>query len=300
MFKKNNMNFNIYNKKFLLIGILMFIQLIFVLFADRIGFNKGIDFAGGIVVESVCEKCNIQVITKEISKKIGSNIQSQETSTGFLLKTTETKEYEKTLSTVKNVLKKHNAKVVSNDFVSPQMTKTFIKDSIIACIFAFVCIGIYVFFRFNWKFAISAIIALVYDVLFVVCFISIIHIEVCLITLTAILTIIGYCINDKIVVMDRIKSNLDEVQKSTYNIVASSVKNVLTRSVITSFTTAIVSLSLLFFGDRLIYDFGITIIFGIFVGTISSLILVPSLLLAFNIEHRKNKNIVKDPMWYAS
>ena len=69
MFKKNNMNFNIYNKKFLLIGILMFIQLIFVLFADRIGFNKGIDFAGGIVVESVCEKCNIQVITKEISKK---------------------------------------------------------------------------------------------------------------------------------------------------------------------------------------------------------------------------------------
>lgn len=296
----NEKVFNIYKKKYVIVAIFFFILSFSGILAKHYGFNKGIDFAGGVVVEATCDKCNISKISKEVEKKLGSSIQTQTTSNGFLLKTTLTNNYEKTISSFKEVLKNNNAKIVSNDYTSPQMTKTFIDDSIFACIFAFACIGLYVIIRFNFKFAISAIIALVYDVLMVVCFISFTHIEVCLITLTAILTIIGYCINDKIVVFDRIKSNLDEKSKDVADIVNDSVKVVLTRSVLTSITTIIVSCSLFFFGDRFIYDLGLIIIFGIIVGTITSLLLATSLLLVFNIKHIERKQLTRDPMWYTS
>lgn len=292
--------FNIFKFKFIIVSIFFILLLMFSIFTKNYGFNKGIDFAGGVVFESTCKNCNTQKISKEIEKKLNILVQTQKTNDGFLLKTTATKNYEKTISVFKEVLTKNNAKIISNDFVSPQMTKTFIDDSIFACLFAFICIGIYVLIRFNFKFAISAIIALTYDVLMVICFISFANIEVCLITLTAILTIIGYCINDKIVIFDKIRENLDEKQKNVEDIIYNSAKTVLIRSVLTSLTTIVVSCSLFFFGDRLIYELSLVIIVGIIIGTISSLLLAPSLLLIFKIKHTERKQITRDPMWYTT
>ena len=179
------------------------------------------------------------------------------------------------------------------------MSSNFVKDAINACVFAFICIGIYMMIRFNWKFAIAGISAIVYDVFIVLGFVSFMQVEVCLITLTALLTIIGYCINDKIVVFDRIRSNLQTSNISLDVVITNSVKSVLVRSVLTSITTIVMAMCLLFFGDKGVYEFAITIYCGIIIGTLSSLLLAPVLALLLKVS-KKPLALVKDPMFYAS
>lgn len=264
------------------------------------GFNKGIDFAGGIVVETTCVSCKPNVISKQIERQLNFAVSAQKINDGnYLYKTTASAEHDNIISVFKDTIAKNGEQVISVDYVSPQMTKTFINDSIFACVFAFICIGLYIIIRFNWRFALAGILTLAVDVLCAMMFVSVFQLEVCLITLTAMLTIIGYCINDKIVVFDRIKDNLDERGKPMATIIAESIKSVLSRSILTSFTTAVATISLLFFGDRLIYELGITIIYGLFVGTITSLVIAPCLALLFGLKH-KQPEIVKTPMFYAS
>ena len=292
---------NIYLHKFciLFVGALLLGASIFV--CHKKGFNAGVDFAGGFVVEVACDDCNGAEIAGKISKKLGTSVFHQQVDGGYLFKSANTgANYDDTLSIYKEVLNTNkDIKIVKTDFASPQMTASFLKDSIFACLFAFACIGIYMMIRFNWKFAIGGVFALLYDVALVIGCISAMQIEVCLITLTALLTIIGYCINDKIVVFDRIRSNLWDRKQTVASIVLTSVKSVLTRSVLTSLTTIITTTSLLFFGDRSIFELGLTIICGIFFGTLSSLFIAPSLLLLLRITHHKPK-VEKDLMFYAS
>lgn len=292
---------NIYLHKFciLFVGILLLGASIFV--CHKKGFNAGVDFAGGFVIEVACDNCNGAEIAGKISKKLGTSVFHQQVDGGYLFKSANTgANYDDTLGIYKEVLNANkDIKIVKTDFASPQMTASFLKDSIFACLFAFACIGIYMMIRFNWKFAIGGVFALLYDVALVIGCISALQIEVCLITLTALLTIIGYCINDKIVVFDRIRSNLWDRKQPVASIVLTSVKSVLARSVLTSLTTMITTTSLLFFGDRSIFELGLTIICGIFFGTLSSLFIAPSLLLLLRITHHKPK-VEKDLMFYAS
>ena len=271
-----------------------------IFFSGKFGFNKGIDFAGGIAIETSCDGCNPMEITQALGQKLNSSVSYQRIDGGILYKTRASGDYEKIIVEFKTIFKNNNIKITSIDYTSPEMTKTFIEDSIVACLFAFICIGLYVVVRFNFCFACSAIISLIFDVLIVVGFISFFQLEVCLITLTAILTIIGYCINDKIVVFDRVRSNLDLVNLPIVEIIKNSTKAVVFRSIFTSLTTIIATLSLLFFGDRFIFDLSLIIICGVLIGTMSSIFLAPSLLLLFKIKHRKFQNATKDPMWYAS
>lgn len=264
------------------------------------GFNKGIDFAGGVVVEATCEHCKSSVISKQIEQKLDFAVSSQKINDGnYLYKTAVLSNYDEVVDVFKKVITSNGEQIIGVDYVSPQMTKTFIDDSIFACVFAFICIGLYIIIRFNWRFALAGILTLVLDVLCSVAFVSVFQLEVCLITLTAILTIIGYCINDKIVVFDRIKENLDERGKPMVKIITESVKSVLNRSILTSLTTAVATISLLFFGDRLIYELGITIICGLLIGTITSLVFAPCLALLFGLKH-KQPEVIKTPMFYAS
>jgi len=301
MSKEKVATVNIYLHKFcilfvsaLLLGASMFI-------CHKKGFNAGVDFAGGFVVEVACNDCNGAEIAGKISKKLSTSVSHQQVDGGYLFKSANTgANYDDTLGIYKEVLNANkDIKIVKTDFASPQMTASFLKDSIFACLFAFACIGIYMMIRFNWKFAVSGVLALIYDVLLVLGCISAMQIEVCLITLTALLTIIGYCINDKIVVFDRIRSNLWDRKRTIPDVILTSVKSVLTRSVLTSLTTIITTTSLLFFGDRSIFELGLTIICGIFFGTLSSLLIAPSLLLLLHITHHKPK-VEKDLMFYAS
>ena len=297
--KKNNY-FNFYAHK----QIVLFITTIIIGFCcfcvKNFGFNEGIDFSGGIVIEATCEKCNMQQITKQSEKKLKQTVIYQEIDSGYLLKTTASKENNETLDTFVKFLHQNDITIINTDYTSPQMSKTFIKDSIYACIFAFICLSLYIIIRFNIKFAICCIAVLVIDILATTAFISFSKIELCLTTLMAVLTIIGYGINDKIVVFDRIKGNLSLTATQIPEIIKSSIKSVLFRSIFTSATTIIASLSLFFLKDRLIYEFELTIIFGIIFSTISSLVIAPSLLSALHIKYKPKAPEIKDPMWYAS
>ena len=301
---------NPYKHKFVVLSVFLFILAGSVFTIIGKGFNKGIDFSGGIVVEISCYNCNADKISKELSNKIGSSVSYQAIDGGYVFKTSLKKEdndgkhYDKTLDMFKQVFKdkkyKQNLIVISGtNYVSAQMSSNFVKDAINACVFAFICIGIYMMIRFNWKFAIAGISAIVYDVFIVLGFISFMQVEVCLITLTAILTIIGYCINDKIVVFDRIRSNLQNSNTSLDIVITNSVKSVLTRSILTSITTIVMAMCLLFFGDKGVYEFAITIYCGIIVGTLSSILLAPVLVLLLKVS-KKPLALVKDPMFYAS
>ena len=301
---------NPYKHKFAVLGVFLFILAGGVFTIISKGFNKGIDFSGGIVVEISCYNCNADKISKELSNKIGSSVSYQAIDGGYVFKTslkkedTDGKHYDKTLDVFKQVFKdkkyKQNLIVISGtNYVSAQMSSNFVKDAINACVFAFICIGIYMMIRFNWKFAIAGISAIVYDVFIVLGFVSFMQVEVCLITLTALLTIIGYCINDKIVVFDRIRSNLQTSNTSLDVVITNSVKSVLVRSVLTSITTIVMAMCLLFFGDKGVYEFAITIYCGIIIGTLSSLLLAPVLALLLKVS-KKPLALVKDPMFYAS
>ena len=301
---------NPYKHKFVVIGLFAIILVCSISTIAIKGFNKGIDFSGGIVVEVSCYNCNADKISKELSNKIGSSVSYQAIDGGYVFKTSLKKEdndgkhYDKTLDMFKQVFKdkkyKQNLIVISGtNYVSAQMSSNFVKDAINACVFAFICIGIYMMIRFNWKFAIAGISAIVYDVFIVLGFISFMQVEVCLITLTAILTIIGYCINDKIVVFDRIRSNLQTSNTSLDVVITNSVKSVLVRSVLTSITTIVMAMCLLFFGDKGVYEFAITIYCGIIIGTLSSILLAPVLVLFLKVS-KKPLALVKDPMFYAS
>ena len=301
---------NPYKHKFAVLGVFLFILAGSVFTIIGKGFNKGIDFSGGIVVEISCYNCNADKISKELSNKIGSSVSYQAIDGGYVFKTslkkedTDGKHYDKTLDVFKQVFKdkkyKQNLIVISGtNYVSAQMSSNFVKDAINACVFAFICIGIYMMIRFNWKFAIAGIFAIVYDVFIVLGFVSFMQVEVCLITLTALLTIIGYCINDKIVVFDRIRSNLQNSNTSLDVVITNSVKSVLVRSVLTSITTIVMAMCLLFFGDKGVYEFAITIYCGIIIGTLSSLLLAPVLALLLKVS-KKPLALVKDPMFYAS
>lgn len=301
---------NPYKHKFVVIGLFAIILVCSISTIAIKGFNKGIDFSGGIVVEVSCYNCNADKISKELSNKIGSSVSYQAIDGGYVFKTSLKKEdndgkhYDKTLDMFKQVFKdkkyKQNLIVISGtNYVSAQMSSNFVKDAINACVFAFICIGIYMMIRFNWKFAIAGISAIVYDVFIVLGFISFMQVEACLITLTAILTIIGYCINDKIVVFDRIRSNLQTSNTSLDVVITNSVKSVLVRSVLTSITTIVMAMCLLFFGDKGVYEFAITIYCGIIIGTLSSILLAPVLVLFLKVS-KKPLALVKDPMFYAS
>ena len=301
---------NPYKHKFVVIGLFAIILVCSISTIAIKGFNKGIDFSGGIVVEVSCYDCNADKISKELSNKIGSSVSHQAIDGGYIFKTSLKKEdadgknYDKTLEVFKNVFNeskyKQNRIVINGtNYVSAQMSSNFVKDAINACLFAFICIGIYMMVRFNWKFAIAGIFAIMYDVLIVMGFISFMQVEVCLITLTAILTIIGYCINDKIVVFDRIRSNLQTSNTSLDVVITDSVKSVLTRSLLTSITTIVMAMCLLFFGDKGVYEFAITIYCGIIIGTLSSILLAPVLVLFLKVS-KKPLAFVKDPMFYAS
>ena len=296
--------YNIFNCKFAILSVFV-IALCFSFFAiKKYSFNKGIDFSGGLVVEISCDNCNVVDIKNEISKKIGVNVSDQKIDGGFLLKMPIAEDYDKILNEIKVIIfskfKNDNVKIVGSDYVSPQMSNDFLKDAINACIFSFACIGIYMMIRFNYKFAIAGILSILYDTIIVVGCISFLNIEVCLITLTALLTIIGYCINDKIVVFDRIRDILEaESNKSSVDVVFISIKLVFTRSLLTSMTTMLICSSLLFFGDKSIYELGLTINCGVFFGTISSLLLAPSLVLLFKVS-KKKKPVERDLMFFAS
>ncbi len=158
------------------------------------------------------------------------------------------------------------------EFVGPQVGDELTEDGGLAMIYALVGILIYVALRFEYRFAVGAVIALVHDVLITLGFFSLFQIEFDLPVLAALLAVIGYSLNDTIVVYDRIRENFRKMRKgTTIGVINSSLNQTLSRTLMTSLTTLLVLISLFVFGGKIIHGFAMALIFGVVVGTYSSI-----------------------------
>jgi preprotein translocase SecF subunit len=142
----------------------------------------------------------------------------------------------------------------------------------LASIFACVAISLYVWIRFEWRFAVGALLGLFHDVFVTVGLLSIFHLDFSLTTIAAILTLAGYSINDTVVTYDRIRENLQKFKKmSQYDLLNKSINDIFSRTILTSLTTLLASVALLVFGGPALYSFAFVITIGVIIGTYSSI-----------------------------
>jgi len=170
------------------------------------------------------------------------------------------------------------------EFVGPKVSEELFWDGVMAVSFAILAILVYIWFRFEWQFGLGAVIALVHDVLSTIGIFSLLGFEFNLSTVAAVLTIAGYSINDTVVVYDRVRENLRKFKKMTLpELLNNSINQTLSRTVMTSVTTLLALLALYFLGGEVIRDFSFAMIWGVIIGTYSSICLAVPLLLYFNI-----------------
>ena len=163
------------------------------------------------------------------------------------------------------------------EFVGPQVGEELTEDGGLAVLYALICIFIYVFFRFEWRFAVGSVLALFHDVLITLGVFSVLQLSFDLTVLAACLAVIGYSLNDTIVVFDRIRENFRKMRKgTTIEITNSSLNQTLSRTLMTSFTTLLVLIALFIFGGEIIHSFATALIIGIVVGTYSSIYVASS------------------------
>ncbi len=170
------------------------------------------------------------------------------------------------------------------DFVGPQVGEELTEDGGLAVLYALIAILIYVAFRFEYRFSLGAVAALVHDVLITLGVFSILQLDFDLSVLAAILAVIGYSLNDTIVVFDRVRENFRKIRKKTsLEVINISINQTISRTLMTSFTTLLVLLSLFFLGGEVIHAFAMALIIGVLVGTYSSIYVATTTALALGI-----------------
>lgn len=158
------------------------------------------------------------------------------------------------------------------EFVGPQVGDELTEDGALAVLVALMAILMYVAVRFEWRFAVGSVAALVHDVIITLGFFSVTQLEFDLTVLAAVLAVIGYSLNDTIVVFDRIRENFRKIRKGdSEQIINTSLNQTLSRTLVTSLTTLIVLLALFFLGGEIIHNFSLALILGIVIGTYSSI-----------------------------
>jgi len=170
------------------------------------------------------------------------------------------------------------------EFVGPQVGDELAEQGILAVIYAMVGVFLYVMFRFQWRFSVGAVAALFHDITISVGIISLVQIEFDLTVVAAILAVVGYSLNDTIVLFDRIRENFPRYRKrQPIEVVNTSINETLSRTLMTSTTTLLVLLALFYFGGEIIHGFAFTLIVGVLVGTYSSIYVASSALLVLGV-----------------
>jgi len=276
-------------------GILILISIVSVLLHG--GLKYGIDFSGGTLVQLKFQNPPALDTIREGLKEISlgeSTIQEFGNPTDILIRIQKSEEkLEEVGSRVKNSLKEKfagNEIIVERvEMVGPKVGRDLREKALLSILYAIIGIVIYISWRFEFQYAIAAIIALIHDVLLTMGAFSIFDKEFTLVIVAAFLTIIGYSLNDTIVVFDRIRENLRRRGKvSIFDIINTSINQTLSRTLLTSGTTLLVVMALFFLGGEIIHDFSFALLFGVVVGTYSS-IFIASVFLLYWEKKFKNK-----------
>lgn len=258
--------------------------------ADR-GLNFGIDFAGGILMEIQTEgAADIPQLRSDLgAMELGSvSIQEFGSPNDVLIRLQEQPGgdagQQAAIEKVRGSLGDH-VTYRRVEFVGPQVGKELIRDGTIAVLFSMGGILLYILFRFQLQFGIAAIVALVHDTILTIGLFALLQMEFSLSTVAAVLMIAGYSINDTVVVFDRVRENLRKYKKKplaeVFNL---SINSMLSRTIMTSFTTMLALVALYVFGGEVIQAFVIALIWGIVVGTYSSVFIATPVLLYLKLD----------------
>jgi preprotein translocase subunit SecF len=288
--KTTNINF-IGNRNIAMIfsGVLMLISIVSL--ATR-GLQMGIDFTGGTLIEIGYQKAADLTVLRNTLDEAGfsdATVQNFGTAKDVLirLKLHEGVSSAYLSSKVLEAINKTTAEPASVrrvEFVGPQVGDDLAEDGFLALLYSTICILIYIAWRFEWKFSVGAVLATIHDVVVTLGLFSILGLEFDLTVLAAVLALIGYSLNDTIVVYDRIRENFRLMRnKSTEEIMNISVNVTLSRTIMTSLTVILVLLSLFFLGGEVLRGFSIVLLFGVFFGTYSSIFIASPMALLLGI-----------------
>ena len=285
---KTNIGFLTYRiKAFILSGFLCVASIGYFLWADL---NYGIDFEGGILIEvGTPGPADISQMRSALSGLSLGEVALQEfgRETEVLIRverqTGDSEAQQLAVAAVKEALAKEIPGEISYrrvEFVGPKVSGELVRAGTLASVLAVIAMLVYIWFRFEWQFAVGAVLALVHDVVLTIGIFSLTRLEFNLSIIAAILTIVGYSVNDTVVVFDRIRENLRKFRRMPLTeLLNASINDTLSRTVMTSVTTLIALLTLFFFGGAVIKGFTFAMIWGVLVGTYSSIFVAAPLLI---------------------
>jgi len=259
------------------------------------GLNFGVDFKGGTLIELRVESAEIgigDVRQSFIQMNLGDvNVKKFGKGNDYLIKFEQTdKNKENFIENIKTQLSKNLAgnfsfRRVEN--VGPKVSGELLKSGLIAIVLSLSAMLIYIWIRFEWQFSLGAIIALIHDVIITIGFFSILQFEINLSIVAAVLTIVGYSMNDTVVIFDRVRENLKKYSSKSINEISNlSINETLSRTIITSLTTLLALLSIFFFGGKILHGFSFAMILGVIFGTYSSIFIANPILIKLKVSQK--------------
>ncbi len=289
-------SFNKYYNQFNILSLsLVVISLFFLIFK---GLNFGIDFKGGTLIElrSTDKKINVSSLRDNLNQMdLGDvSVKNFGNETDFLIKF-ENDNNKNIIEEIKANLDKSfgntfNFRRVEN--VGPKVSAELLRSGVIAISVALALMLIYIWIRFEWQFSLGAILALFHDVIVTLGLFSLLNLEINLSIVAAVLTIVGYSMNDTVVIFDRVRENLRKYSDiKIYELTNISINETLSRTLITSITTLLALFSIFFFCGEILKVFSLAMIFGVIFGTYSSIYIANTVLVRLNVSQ---KTILKE------
>ncbi|MDB3969345.1 protein translocase subunit SecF [Candidatus Pelagibacter ubique] len=290
-------NFNKFYKLFNLISLSLVVASVLLLFFK--GLNFGVDFKGGTLIELRSNDKNINVTSLRQSfnkMKLGDfNIKKFGNENDFLIKI----EKKDTSANAMEVIKKDLTSSLGSSFnfrrvenVGPKVSSELLKSGIIAIALSLAAMLFYIWIRFEWQFSLGAILALFHDVIITLGLFSLFSLEINLSIVAAVLTIVGYSMNDTVVIYDRVRENLRKFSDiKIYELTNISINETLSRTIITSVTTLLALVSIYLFGGEILKGFSLAMIMGVVFGTYSSIYIANPILVKLRVSQ---KTILKE------
>tara|TARA_B100000780_G_C21077529_1_gene433834 strand:- start:114 stop:998 length:885 start_codon:yes stop_codon:yes gene_type:complete len=285
-----------YNQFNILSSLLIIVSLILLIFK---GLNFGIDFKGGTLIElrSVDAKINVSSLRDNLNQmNLGDvSVKKFGNDKDYLVKFENKDKKENIIEEIKLNLDKsfgNNFDFRRVENVGPKVSSELLRSGIIAISISLAVMLIYIWIRFEWQFSLGAIIALFHDVIVTLGLFSLLNLEINLSIIAAVLTIVGYSMNDTVVIFDRVRENLRKYSDiKIFELTNISINETLSRTLITSVTTLLALLSIFFFGGEILKGFSLAMIFGVVFGTYSSIYIANTVLVRLNVSQ---KTILKE------
>ena len=285
-------NYN-FSSKFRIANIFSIILLISSIFLITFkGLNYGIDFKGGTLIELRSENVKVSSIRTTLNKmNLGDvNVKKFGKEGDFLIKIEQQGDNSKLIPKIKQKLSDNlnsevNFRRVEN--VGPKVSAELLQSGIIAITLSLAAMLFYIWIRFEWQFSIGAIVALFHDIVITLGIFSLLSLEINLSIIAAVLTIVGYSMNDTVVIYDRIRENLGKYHKLKVSDIANlSINETLARTIITSITTLLALFSIFILGGEILRGFSFAMILGVFIGTYSSIFVASPILKFFKVSYK--------------